>query len=62
MKHFVVDDIKNDSEARQCAIEWQNMATQENLSYGELLEWQNIFTKIAKKFNLTEEFKENGII
>jgi len=53
---------KTEEEARQYAIDWQNWASEQSLSYGELAEWGEIFEKIGEKFNLTEEFKENGII
>ena len=49
-------------EARQYAIDWQNWASEQSLSYGELVEWSEHLTEIAEQFNLTEEFKENGII
>lgn len=49
-------------EARQHAIDWQNWASNQNLSYDELAEYQGYFKKLANKFNLTDEFKENGII
>jgi len=53
---------KNEDEARQYAIDWQNWAGEQSLSYGELAEWASEFEKIGEEFNLTEEFKENGII
>jgi len=49
-------------EARAYAQEWQQWAGEQNLSYGELLEWQDEFTELAHLFDLEEEFKENGII
>jgi len=49
-------------EARRYAQEWQAWASEQDLSFGELAEWQAYFLKVAEKFNLTEEFKENGII
>ena len=49
-------------QARQYAIDWQNWQAQGTLSYGELAEWQAVFTDLAGKYNLTAEFKENGII
>ena len=49
-------------QARQYAINWQHWASTQELSYGELVEWQDYFTKVADKFDLQEEFKENGII
>jgi len=53
--------VKTEGEARQYAIDWQNWASEQNLSYGELAEWGAVFAKLGEKFNLTEEFKENGI-
>jgi len=47
-------------EARDQAIDWSN--SQESMSYQELFEWQDHFVKTGEKFNLTEEFEENGII
>lgn len=49
-------------EARQYAIDWQAQASRENLSYGEFAEWQTIFEELGEKFDLLEEYKENGII
>ena len=49
-------------EARQQAIDWQVWQATQSLSYGELLEWTLHFQDVAEKFNLTDEFKENGII
>jgi len=53
---------KTQAEARQYAIDWQNWASGQYLSYSELAEWQAIFSALAKKHNLIDEFKENGII
>ncbi len=55
-------EVKTAEEAREYAIEWQQWVSEQNLSYGELHEWQGIFTELAEKFGLTEEFQENGII
>lgn len=52
----------NRDEARQQAIDWQQWASEQDLSYGELLEWQGHFEDVATAFNLTDEFIENGII
>lgn len=57
-----IKDIKTKAEARQIAIDWQEWQSKQCLSYGEMFEWQHYFILIANKFNLTEEFKENGII
>lgn len=48
--------------ARQYAINWQHWISKQNLSFGELAEWQAIFTQLAKVYRLEEEYKENGII
>jgi len=55
-------DIHNVNDARNYAIDWQNWASNQSLSYGELFGFQNIFRKLGKRFGLTHEFKENGII
>lgn len=55
-------NITTADEARQYAIEWQASQSKGNISYSELAEWQAIFETLADKFDLTEEFKENGII
>lgn len=54
--------INKADEARQQAIDWQNWASDRELSYSELAEYQEHFEALANKFHLTEEFKENGII
>jgi len=55
-------DIHTAEEARQYAIEWQQWASEQSLSYSELAIWGEIFTELADRYNLTEEFRENGII
>ena len=57
-----IPNIKTKEEARTMAIDFQRWASEENLSYGELVVYSGYFETLAKKFNLTEEFKENGII
>ena len=48
--------------ARQKAMDWQTEYYNNNYSYGELAEFTEYFTKLAKRYGLTEEFRENGII
>ena len=59
-----MENIKTKEEARQYAIDWQNKMFGEgvSVSYGELSEQQAELTTLAEKFDLLEEFKENGII
>lgn len=54
--------IQIKEEARQYAIEYQSLVSKSNLSYGEISIIQDELTKLAEKFDLTEEFKENGLI
>ncbi len=54
--------INTQEEATQYAIEWQQWAAEQSLSYSELAEWSEIFTELGERFNLTEEYRENGII
>ena len=54
--------VTTEDQARQLAIDWQNWASELSLSYNELIHYQNYFEQVAKKFNLTDEFKENGIL
>lgn len=50
------------SDARQQAMDFQNWASEQNLSWGEVAECHDHFKRLGKKFGLMEEFKENGII
>ena len=55
-------NIKTKEQARQYAIDYQKWASEKDLSYGEILHFQNKLTILGERFDLTEEFKENGII
>lgn len=57
-----MNEIKTQEEARQYAIDWQREMSETNISYESLLKAQAEFEVLGEKFNLTEEFKENGII
>lgn len=46
--------------ARQEAIEWQNNF--DSCSFEEIIHAGNYFEKMARRYGLTKEFKENGII
>jgi hypothetical protein len=59
---FTKQTPQTKDEARQYAIDWQNWASAQNLSYSELAEWGAIFTELAERFDLVEEFKHNAII
>ena len=50
------------NKAREEAIEWQRDFENHNYYWSELADWGEYFTKLAKRYGLTKEFKENGII
>ena len=54
--------ITTRDQAEQYAKDWQQWISNESISYGELAEWTAIFEELAQRFDLTEVFKENGII
>lgn len=50
---------------RNFAIDWQDWASNQNLSYGELAEWTGAIKQLAQATGsdeLLEELKENGVI
>jgi hypothetical protein len=57
-----IKTIKAKADARQLAVDWQDWASEQSLSYGELSDWQTLFEALGKRFNLTDEFRENGVI
>lgn len=57
-----MNEIKTKEQARQYAIDWQARTSEQSLSYLELSREQGKMEALALKFDLTEEFKENGII
>ena len=54
--------ITTKEDARDKAIAWQHWQSDQDLSYQEVADWQDYFYVLAEKFDLTDEFKENGII
>ena len=48
--------------ARDKAIEWQLDFNNHNYSYSELACYGDYFTRLAKRYGLVKEFRENGII
>lgn len=53
---------KAKARARDEAVEWQSGFCDQNYSYGELAYWGEYFGRLAKRYGLVREFKENGII
>ena len=62
MEFKTITAIKTADEARQIAIDWQSWASDKSLTYGDLADYQVYFKLLADKFDLAEEFRENGII
>ena len=48
--------------ARQKAMDWQTDFHNNSYSYGELAAFAEYFTRLAKRYGLMTEFRENGII
>ena len=48
--------------AREQAIDWQEWQSEQNLSYGELNYWMAHFERLARRFGLVREFRENAVI
>lgn len=48
--------------ARDMAVEWQNSFCDQNYSYEELVYWQDYFSRLARRYGLISEFRENAII
>lgn len=53
---------KHKQAARQAAIEWQHETSETALSYSELAAASAHFEKLARRFGLVREFRENAII
>lgn len=49
-------------EARNKAIEWQYSVGEKNYYMSEMAEFYQYFLKLAKRYGLIKEFRENGII
>ena len=53
---------KRKANAREKAIFWQGFFADVSMSWGELAFWQDYFYKLAKRYGLLKEFRENAII
>ena len=61
MKIPSIKSIKTEDQAHELAVDWQNWQSEQSLYMSEMADWAEFFTALAKKFNLTDEFEENGI-
>lgn len=57
-----IKNAKTKGDARQVGIDFQDWVSNQNLSFGELIFYQNLLNPMAKKFGLIQEFRENGLI
>lgn len=57
-----ISTITSAGEAVDLAIEWQDWQSEQSLYMSEVADWADFFRKLADKYNLTDEFLENGII
>ncbi len=48
--------------AREKAIYWSNVISLEVMDWHSVISWQHYFEKLAKRFGLIREFRENAII
>ena len=62
-KEFYMNNYqKKKGQAIQAAQEWQQETSNTAQTYGEIYEAQKHFEKIARRYGLIKEFKENGIL
>lgn len=50
------------ADVREKAINFQQMFSEYDFSYSEIIEYQDYFLKQGKRYGLLKEFRENGII
>lgn len=53
---------KNKEEVRQFAIDWQADFSNQNYSYSDLTVFQDMFSRLGRRYGLLREFRENGLI
>ncbi len=53
---------KNKEEVRQFAIDWQADFSNQNYSYSDLVVFQDMFSRLGRRYGLLREFRENGLI
>lgn len=49
-------------QVRDYAIQWQSEQADKSASYYELMIFQDYFARLARRYGLVREFRENGII
>lgn len=54
--------ITTQDEARQFAIDFQHWQENQKMYWSEVAEWADVFQRLADKYNLQDEFMDNGLI
>lgn len=60
MRKYTYRKLK--AQARQEAIDLQRRMSEESLSWGGIAYIQDYLSTLAKRYGLTKEFRENGLI
>lgn len=60
--HYLGQPILTVEQARDAAIHWQHNIAGEPMFWSDVAEWGEFFAQLAERFDLTDEFQENGII
>jgi hypothetical protein len=61
-KQVIMSYKEKKATARQKAIDWSTDYSLCAMSYGEIAEANVRFAKLGRRYGLTREFRENGII
>lgn len=48
--------------ARELALKYQQYSSENSLTYSEIAQYQALLQELARDFDLTDEFTENGIL
>jgi len=60
--HYLGRPIATAWQARDAAIHWQHNIADQPMSWSEVAEWGEFFAQLGERFDLTDEFRENGVI
>lgn len=57
-----MEKVNTPEQAEELAVEWQTSFNSKSKYWSEVFEEAELLAGLAAKFNLTEEFEENGIL
>ena len=55
-------DTKQPEQVEARILEYFQLCADDDMSWGELAQWQDHFSRLGRKYGLLREFAENGII